>query len=410
MHAAIFRIMNANMDDPEKLSIESSTRIRWLKAIVCAGFVCGLVLSVHLWLDPRFYPRAPLFDFALMVPDQINWLLVGALFVALGATAFIKKSEKIVWATILLVIILVIFDQSRLQPWVLQYLFLLAAVGLFYQQPHDSINKETILNTTRLIVACIYFWSGLQKVSSQFTDVVFPWVVAPIAQVFPDFFAPFFYVAGFLVPIIEIMIGITLATRRFRILAITGAATMCLFVLWSMGPFGNNWNSVVWPWNIAMLAIVVILFWRSQDVSMSDIIWNQPSTFHIVSLILFGLLPLLSFFNYWDSYLSWSLYSGTISEATVYISADVNNRLPQPVRGIVRETDGGELYIDPATWSFQELNVPPYPEARIYRVVARKICAYAVEPTDVRLIIKSRWTWFAEQNDSVFDCSQLKKR
>src|SRR5215468_8767140 len=40
-----------------------ASRIFWLKVIVVLAFCLGLAMSPHLWIGPRSYPLAPLFDF-----------------------------------------------------------------------------------------------------------------------------------------------------------------------------------------------------------------------------------------------------------------------------------------------------------------------------------------------------------
>jgi hypothetical protein len=58
---------------------------------------------------------------------------------------------------------------------------------------------------------------------------------------------------GMLVPAFEILIGIALLNKGFRKLGVIMAVSMSLFLLTVLGPLGHNWNSVVWPWDIAMV-------------------------------------------------------------------------------------------------------------------------------------------------------------
>ena len=51
-------------------------------------------------------------------------------------------------------------------------------------------------------------------------------------------------------------------------------------------------------------------------------------------------------------------------------------------------------WLDVGEWSYAELNVPPYPEPRVYKSVARAICRHAGEPGEVVLLIRGRLTWF----------------
>ena len=67
-----------------------------------------------------------------------------------------------------------------MQPWVYQYLFMLAALGLFSWRYDDVAGRDLTLNICRFIVASIYFWSGLQKLNPEFFNAHFVWVLAPI--------------------------------------------------------------------------------------------------------------------------------------------------------------------------------------------------------------------------------------
>src|SRR5690348_9340313 len=49
----------------------AASRIFWLKAIIVLSFCAGLVLSSRLWIGPRVYPTAPVFDF---FPSSIHAL------------------------------------------------------------------------------------------------------------------------------------------------------------------------------------------------------------------------------------------------------------------------------------------------------------------------------------------------
>ena len=49
-------------------------------------------------------------------------------------------------------------------------------------------------------------------------------------------------------------------------------------------------------------------------------------------LLLFGIMPLFNFFGLWDSYLSASLYSSNIKDATVYVSKTAKDKVPETIR------------------------------------------------------------------------------
>lgn len=384
-----------------------AARIYWLKVVVCIGFISGILLSLKLWVSTRFYPLTPLIDIFPPIPYPFDWIILFAVFLALVTTILVPRPRKFIWAVVALVTALAFLDQSRLQPWVYHYMFMLAALGLFSWKFDDTQGKDTTLNVCRFIVASIYFWSGLQKVNAQFFGDVYPWMVTPIAQLLPETAQPVILLLGMLIPFIEMGIGIGLLTSKLRNLAILLAVAMCTFVLWTIGPWGHNWNSVVWPWNLTMVALVFVLFIRTKNVPLFQMLWVRNYVFHKVILVVFGLLPLFYFFNFWDSYPSWSLYSGTINESVIKMSARVKNRLPPHIQSLVHEGPESEYVLVISDWSYDELNVPPYPETRIFKNIAWHICPLASDPREITLVMRGRLSWFYDEGRQVLNCSQL---
>src|SRR5215203_1960461 len=158
--------------------------------------------------------------------------------------------------------VLVLQDQNRLQPWFYQYSFMLGAVGLCNL---GRLSAEGALNTCRLIVAFTYFWSGLQKAQVSFAENVYPWLIEPLVSHLPSEAASALGHGAYAVPVMETAIGLGLLVRPLRKPAVVAAILMHAFILFSLGPWGHDWNSVVWPWNLAMVAFDIILFWRAPD-------------------------------------------------------------------------------------------------------------------------------------------------
>lgn len=389
--------------------IGPASRIYWLKIIVSVGFIFGLLLSLKLWVSSRFYPLTPILPISPLIPYPLDWIILLILFGILVTTILSSRPKSFIWASVTLVTLLVFLDQQRLQPWVYQYIFMLGALGLFSWKWDDARAKDTALNICRFIVASIYFWSGLQKVNPGFIGSVFPWMIAPVTQLFPVSTHSAFYAFGIFVPFIEMAIGIGLVTRKFRTIAIWFALAMCALVLWTLGPFGHDWNSVVWPWNVTMVILVVLLFAKTKNVPLQQIIWVKNSSFHKIVLVVFGILPLFYFFNVWDSYLSWSLYSGTTNESAIYMSNRAKEQLPDYIRQFVQIDNQGRNVLSIADWTFAELNVPPYPETRIFKNIARTICMAENDTREVVLVMRGRLSWFYQEGQQVLDCTQLMK-
>jgi hypothetical protein len=156
-----------------------------------------------------------------------------------------------------------------------------------------------------------------------------------------------------------------------------------------------------------MILLVIVLFWRDGETTARNLIVPKH-WLHAIALLLVGIMPAFSLFGWWDSYLSSALYSGNTDQAVIYISPEVIARLPAAARPHVWQ-ETRPFFLDINRWSYGELNVPLYPEPRIYKSIAKQICAYAgVYSPDVRLRIKLKPNLFTAYRNSVFyDCDHL---
>jgi hypothetical protein len=99
----------------------------------------------------------------------------------------------------------------------------------------------------------------------------------------------------------------------------------------------------------------------------------------------------LSFFGLWDMYLSGALYSGNVEIAVIRINAQTLEKLPPKARESVFQTKSAEEKMLPLfEWALAEMNVPVYPEKRVFRQVGAEVCKLASDKNQVELIIKER--------------------
>lgn len=374
-----------------------------LKSAVAAALMAGLALSPRLWFSNRWYPLTPVLEWLKPIPHPLDTVLYGAMLALLAAIFVMRRPRALIAALVLIAAGLALFDQSRLQPWFYQYLLMLMAIGLSRSDAEDC----SALDTCRLIVAATYLWSGLQKSNGNFADGVFPWMIDPFTAHLPIEMRTLLNAFGMVAPLVEIAIGIGLLTKDLRDFAVIAAIGMHGFILLSLGPLGHNSNSVVWPWNIAMICFVLILYWREPAIEFRDILLGRNSRFHKLVLLFFVIAPALSFFNLWDHYLSSALYAGNRNSARIYVTDSMADRLPDAIQQHTTVEAGSEMdEIELYEWSMGELNVPPYPEPRIYRNIARHLCAYAQKSSDVTLVIQRRRV-LAGGGDSVYTCATL---
>ncbi len=250
------------------------SRFVLLRVGVILGLLAGFALSPKLWLSERVYPFTPVWSFIKPTAPPSDYIIFFALIALLIAAGIAPRRE--LWIAIFaLLALLALQDQSRWQPWFYQYVAMLLAIALAGRK-----RPETALNTCCLIVAATYVWSGLAKLNSNFMGDTFPWLLAPFIGAWPASAQWFVRHLAFVASIVECGAGVGLIFRRFRPAALSCAIAMHVFILITIGPLGRDFNVVVWPWNLAMIAFLLILFFRrTEEPAPRDIIWGNAFAF-----------------------------------------------------------------------------------------------------------------------------------
>jgi hypothetical protein len=385
-------------------------RVALLRAAVILGLLAGFALSPKLWLSSRFYPLTPVWSFLRPFPspdDYVVFLALAALLIALVVAPGWVPRRAILAVVFALIALLALQDQSRWQPWFYQYVLMLLVIALA-----GPDRQEAALNTCCLIVAATYFWSGLAKLNPSFSTTIFPAFVEPFVTRGLKPAAWFVRDLAIAAPVFECATGIGLLIRPFRPAAFYCAIAMHVFILLVLGPLGRHFNAVIWPWNLAMIAFLLILFFGRKDhPALRDIVWGRSLAggfaFQRVVLILFGVLPALSFFHLWDDYLSSALYTGNTNSGVIYLSDNAFEQLPEGTENHVYEEGPNLSSLDINNWSFEELKVPAYAEIRIYRNVAKHICGYVSNGSGVELVVQEKFALANGGRRHAYHCAEL---
>jgi hypothetical protein len=346
-------------------------RLQFIKLTTLVGILSSVLLSYNLWAGQRWFPKVPLFDefTGLIAPyDYANLAVLTILLII----SFVSSSRTPMVLLILFNLYLCADDQNRLQPWFYNYTLILAVLLFFRNRVDEPNNFTTVFITLQILMALIYIFSGLQKFNSFFVEDTFKWLISPLETFFSERQMELFYKLGKTVPYIEVFIGVGLLVKPARYIVLPLVISMHVFILLMLGPAGNSYNYVVWPWNIVMILLNLLLFANIKQERFYDIsiLFKGLSFYLVITLML--VFPIFSFNNKYDSYLSSSLYSANTHNGKLILTDKAYGKLPYYIRSFVtKDEDYNILYIK--HWALNELGAPCVPERRIFKKVQERV-------------------------------------
>ncbi len=353
-------------------------RTKLIKASIVIAFFCGMLLSPHLWINSGrlFSMMSPIEGMPILAAPFDKILLF--IFVGSSLAWIVIEKKGIGFISLGSLLLLVVQDQMRWQPWV--YLYLLMLVPFLYYAEKKE-NEEALVLCLQFILVGVYVWSGIQKINLHFVDGVLAQFIK-LSGIHLSFegWKKIFYLTPFVIPCVEIVLGLALLVPKVRKIAVCVAIVVHLLILLYLSPMGIDHNSVVYPWNIAMVFFVVFLFWNNNNEMLSSLNNVRRYTLMVFVLALAWIAPALNLFGYWDHYLSFSLYSYKPSRYYIAIDESEVSKIDKRYLNYTAKIKGmqGGVLIDTDKWAYAELNVPFYPETRVFKKLSRNFCALGI--------------------------------
>lgn len=333
----------------------------FLGIVVSISLLAGMACSPNLWLVERSFPLVPLLTDSpfLSAWQHLAFLVTG--FVAL-MLMLVRPHGIFVLVFLMSFGTVILQDAMRLQPWVYLYLLCLSVIGtgLAWRSHWNA------LNTLRLIVVCLYFYAGLFKINDAFFQYAGITYLSFLNPLLPESLSGLPPLLGYALPFIEMGIGIGLLTLRFRGAAVRMALLMHLFILVFV-VLRLNWNFVIVPWNLGMMAMVILLFRSNGHSSIGHILFNERWPLHILVTMLVAIMPMNHFIGFWDTYPSFDLYSYR-GQSVLIVWGEGDRHRFMNAYGLDEHALPGthtEMRLD--DWAYSALNVPIYPEHRVLR-------------------------------------------
>jgi hypothetical protein len=349
-------------------TISFSKASTWSIRILTFAFLAQMLLSSNLWFPyDRSYPTIPLLYFLdFNLGSVITNLLSGCFLGSFAYAGFsLKWRKQALGIGLGCLSLLILEDINRFQAWVYIYTALLGLItwNLWLKQSHK------LLIGLQFIMAMVYFWTGAQKLNIQFITDVYPWLV----KIFEATkYLKEYPTLGYGVGLFEMLIGVLLLIPKTKKTGVLFGSLLHLGILTLL--IKDNWNSVVYPWNVAMIALLFTLFWKREDSETTAFEYKKvrPNLFIVA---LFGILPFFDFFQLIPHCLALGMYSGTSMECDLIISNDEKeNCVPLKIHDKLLSRSQEESILSLDDWGGANLNIPPFASDRVYRAVAKEFC------------------------------------
>ncbi|WP_415325573.1 hypothetical protein [Chryseobacterium sp. MMS23-Vi53] len=352
--------MKHNLETSMQEKDLSEKEIHYLIKIIAFFWLLTKIWSYKTWITERIYPIIPPIEVLKNVPAFFHQFLFGFSLLALLAILCFKINRWLLIALFFTEIISCALDTVRWQPWEYMYLCFLLITIINFSKP------KNILLLSHIFLVSIYLFSGLHKFSRDFLSVI--WLnmfLTDFLGLSMEFILKYkLFFIGLLIPIIEVTLAILLLVSKSKKKISYLLILMHLSILIFIGPFGLKYNSVVWPWNLTMIFILLIVYSRPVETLDKKII--IPNFYW---LILWVVMPVFSLFGSWYQYFSFNLYSGKGDQMYICVSPDEKELKPffesQP--NIFCK---GKASVNLQNWALEEIKSAPIPETEIYKKVA----------------------------------------
>lgn len=358
-----------------------------LKALAATLFF-EFLTNVDLWSGNKVSLQFPVFDFIPAFPQPLGQWFAIALMLLLVIAVFHPK-EKICQRALLLFVVpwvfLMLQDLNRVHPFSHMGLIVYAGLAISYFRGASSVIDQRVNNGFRLFVCCLYIWAGFWKLNPEFFKYIIPDFLSPVTSTLLGITGPgevvsyFLKITYFLVPFLEIAVGVLFFFPRTRHLGMILAGAMLGIVLIYLGPWGVFTGKItdVLFWNIFLFSLDIILFANYRGSPLDILI---PRSFYQKFVMLFaGVLPLLSVIGLWPTLWSFRLWAGGVVH-TAEVRFKAGTALP----------DAPHFFRQPIVIIVPPMNVLmglPSPMPEVYVTAARKLCAYTTDPDHMKLML-----------------------
>ena len=341
------------------------SRLEATRLLLMLGLLLGVLVSWRLWLTDRVFPHLTCFDWLGPFPQPWDKILFGVYLLVITACLFQPKRRWVLGLLLGLSVLLALQDQVRWQPWF--YLYLLGLAGFLHRSHGGWEGREhAVLGLLRFLFVAMYFWSGFHKLHPAFDNMFGQAFVGRLSETRMGWATDLLAQTQGAAPWVEMATALflLLPVPIVRHLGVLMAVSTHLFILSLVGPFGLDENVVIWPWNVLMILLVPLVFWRISSFGWRDMAATPVKYCAVPLVVLVGIMPAFSP-GIWDRYFSFHLYSGRDQRVILVLNERALGALPEKYHPFLVPGAGKNIHeLRFKEWALAELKVPMPTEER----------------------------------------------
>ncbi len=388
------------------MTISKDKVLTRLVQIIALCLLVQIYLTHPLWFGERTYPFVPVFDFFPSIP-LVNTILSASLSFALLLLALAWQNKWSFGLFLGAASLAMFLDLSKGQVW---FYFQWLLLGLLAFK--GTRKEKWVLPSLRFLFPFIYFWAGIYKINGYYFAETFPWFMETF--VWTESWSNF---TGLIIASIffELSLAVGLWMGKGRKVLVLAGFIFHLTILLFLGPFGQDWNEVVWPWNLMMMAWLFLLYWNKEEEAPSFVKLFKDFKIGSIPFLLLGVMPLLYSLNLWPSNFSFTMYAGNNMEGILYSHQEyipvLNESTNQQIQCVSSNNDSQDTcYLIIDDWAFSEIKVAPFSSPKRLQQIARKYCACLQDIEHSGLQILQVENWKKEKPIQTFSCKNLLER
>ncbi len=341
----------------------------WVQRIAILGLASGIALSLPLWLNDRTFPMIPVIPYTQSLIPVAAQILLGCLAFFSALALIFSRQRGFTLMVVLLMLFVALQDFNRLQPWYFQYWTILVILIPLARKYKKYIEADYLLFGVQIAIASVYFFSGLFKFNDGFYDRIAPYMYQPITKIITTY-DHIIYPTAYFIPPFEVAIAIGLFIPRIRLFAIIGGTLLHLGILILLGPIGLNENSVVWPWNVALILLLWIAFYKAKNFKLNLYLLKLEWPAKLIMLMVL-VLPFLNLNGWYNEHISYEVYSGRSFTPHLRYHYTLIKNTPDYLQPYTNKY-GDTVFVNIYKWSMEENNAPPNSDYKVILKVQEK--------------------------------------